>query len=147
MVDYGPETYGDRWAEIYDEWVGGLRPDADATADRLAELAAGGRAFVPDLSRFDRGQRVETTVTEVGVSHLHVSLHDPVTQRIKTNHVVITEEGIRLFPVQLRYAFPSELDLMARLAGLRLRDRWGGWGREPFGASSGAHVSVYERAR
>src|SRR5947209_15310536 len=45
MVDYGPETYGDRWAEIYDEWVGGLRPDADATADRLAELAASGRAL------------------------------------------------------------------------------------------------------
>ena len=46
----------------------------------------------------------------------------------------------------LRYAWPSELDLMARLAGLRLRDRWGGWRREPFDADSGLHVSVYEHA-
>ena len=52
-----------------------------------------------------------------------------------------------MYPVEIRYAWPSELDLMARLAGLRLRERWGGWGREAFDASSGAHVSVYERAR
>lgn len=49
--------------------------------------------------------------------------------------------------MQIRYAWPSELDLMARLAGLRLRERWGSWGREPFGPQSGAHVSVYGRAR
>ena len=60
---------------------------------------------------------------------------------------MITERGVRLYPVEVRYAWPSELDLMARLAGLRLRERWGGWGRETFDASSGAHVSVYERVR
>ena len=47
---------------------------------------------------------------------------------------------------EVRYAWPSELDLMARLAGLRLRERWGGWRREPFDAASGLHVSVYEHA-
>ena len=57
-----------------------------------------------------------------------------------------SEEGIRLYPVEIRYAWPSELDLMARLAGLRLRERWGGWSGESFDASSGTHVSVYERA-
>jgi hypothetical protein len=46
-------------------------------------------------------------------------------------------------PVVLRYAWPSELDLMARLAGLRLEARWGGWDRRPFDASSTSHVSVY----
>jgi hypothetical protein len=47
--------------------------------------------------------------------------------------------------VVLRYAWPSELDLMARLAGLRLRERWGGWNREPFDDDSAKHVSVYEK--
>jgi hypothetical protein len=46
--------------------------------------------------------------------------------------------------VQLRYAWPSELDLMAQLAGMRLRERWASWKREPFTAQSPAHVSVYE---
>jgi len=48
--------------------------------------------------------------------------------------------------VFLRYAYPAELDLMARLAGLRLRNRWGGWHKEPFTSDSRGHVSVYERA-
>jgi hypothetical protein len=48
-----------------------------------------------------------------------------------------------LAPVRLRYAFPSELDLMARLAGLELQERWGGWNGEPFTNSSTGHVSVY----
>ena len=70
--------------------------------------------------------------------------HDPVNQRV-ANHVAISEEGIKIYPVRLRYVWPSELDLMARLAGLRLRERWGGWRKEPFTAESGRHVSVYER--
>jgi hypothetical protein len=53
---------------------------------------------------------------------------------------------VRLYPVSIHYTWPSELDLMARLAGLRLRERWAGWRREPFGADSTMHVSVYERA-
>ena len=51
-----------------------------------------------------------------------------------------------MYPIQIRYAWPSELDLMARLAGLRLRHRWGDWRRGPFTAGSGSHISVYERA-
>jgi hypothetical protein len=63
-----------------------------------------------------------------------------------TQHIHFTDDGIEMYPVQLRYAWPSELDLMARLAGLTLRDRWGGWDRQPFTAASTNHVSVYERA-
>ena len=74
---------------------------------------------------------------------LHASLHDPATQTVQTQHIVISEEGTRLRPIHIRYAWPSELDLMARLAGLQLRARWGGWDRSPFTASSGTHVSVY----
>jgi hypothetical protein len=59
--------------------------------------------------------------------------------------IVFTQGGVRLYPVPLRYAWPSELDLMARLAGLELRERWGGWDRSPFDASSSGHISVYSR--
>ena len=57
----------------------------------------------------------------------------------------ITERGIRLYPVVTRYAWPAELDLMARLAGLYLEQRWAGWSGEPFTADSPSHVSVYRR--
>ena len=83
MPDYDPATYGDRMAEVYDEWFG-TPGDANDAVSFLSELAGRGPAL------------------ELG-----------------------------------------ELDLMARLAGLRLRERWGGWCREPFTASSTSHVSVY----
>jgi SAM-dependent methyltransferase len=103
-------------------------------------------AFVPDLTRFQRDQRVEAE--RVGLNHAWIGLarHYPVEQRVESQHVVLTEERLQFYPVQIRYAYPSELDLMARLAGLRLRDRFGGWRHEPFTAASGMHVSVYERA-
>jgi SAM-dependent methyltransferase len=104
-------------------------------------------AFVPDLTRFDRGQRVETRQVATDHVRLETSVHDPVQQRVMSQHVVLSAQGIRLYPVQIRYAWPSELDLMARLAGLRLRHRWAGWAEEPFTATSASHVSVYAHAR
>jgi SAM-dependent methyltransferase len=103
-------------------------------------------AFVPDVTRFDRGQRVETRQVTTACIHLETSVHDPVQQRVMSQQVVLTDQGIRLYPVQVRYTWPSELDLMARLAGLQLRHRWAGWAQEPFTATSGNHVSVYARA-
>lgn len=102
-------------------------------------------AFVFDPTFFDHDQRVSVTkVDPEGVS-LDVTKHDPVKQRSDSQHVVIREDGIRLFPVKIRYAHASELDLMARLAGLRLRERWADWDRTPFSSSSGKHISVWER--
>jgi len=102
-------------------------------------------AFVPDMGRFSQDQTTRT----VSVTDDHVSLectrHDPVLQQCVTQHVFLREGGVRLYPVRIRYAWPSELDLMARIAGLRLRHRWGGWQGEPFAASSQRHISVYER--
>ena len=246
MAEYGPETYGDRWAPIYDEWVGHIRTDAEQAAEFLASVAGGGPAlelaigtgrialplqakgvevhgidasegmvaklrekpggadvpvtmgnfadvavesrypliyipfntlfglpsqdeqvrcfrnvadhltdegvfvvegFVPDMARFDRGQRVDTTRVELDESHITFAVHDPVEQRVTTNIVVIKKGTIEQYPVQIRYAYPAELDLMAELAALRLRERWGGWSREPFTAASQLHVSIYERAR
>jgi SAM-dependent methyltransferase len=102
--------------------------------------------FVPDLARFDRGQRVSATGVEVDRVEFDVAMHQQAEQRVDSLHVVIRDGDVKTYPVRIRYAFPSELDLMARIAGLRLRDRWGGWEREPFTDDSGGHVSVYERA-
>jgi SAM-dependent methyltransferase len=85
---------------------------------------------------------------EVGVDEvwLDVARYDPVSQRLEETHVSLSAEGgVRLFPIVTRYCYPSELDLMARIAGLRLKERWGGWRREPFDARSILAVSVYGR--
>jgi SAM-dependent methyltransferase len=102
-------------------------------------------AFVPDLTLFDHDQRLDVRQVGSDAVELTASLHDPVGQRTNSAHVVLSPKGVDLYPVQVRYAWPAELDLMARLAGLRLRERWGGFGREPFSAASRLHVSVYER--
>ena len=102
-------------------------------------------AFVPDPARFASGQVVQTKRVGTDEVVLECSRHDPVGQRVDSQNVVVREDGARLYPGSIRYAWPSELDLMARLAGLRLRERWSGWNRGPFTARSGAHVSVYER--
>ncbi len=103
-------------------------------------------AFVPDLSRFDRRQRIGMESHEPDALRLEASVHDPVNQVVNSRHVMLSEKAVRFFPLKIRYAWPSELDLMARLAGLQLRDRFGGWRRQPFTADSTSHVSVYERA-
>jgi SAM-dependent methyltransferase len=178
MDSYGPQTYGERVADLYDDWYQD-HPDTRVAVERLAELAGPGpvlelgvgtgRLALPLAERdlevhgidaspamLDRlrakpgGQRVhqQLGVTRVTVDSvlLTASRHDPVGQRIDAQQIQFGPgAGFRLVPGVLRYAWPSELDLMARLAGLRLRERWGGWRREPFTAASTMHVSVYER--
>ena len=77
---------------------------------------------------------------------LDVCHYDPVTQLLEENHVELSSTGIRFGPIVCRLIWPSEMDLMARIAGLRLVERWGGWQQEPFTARSDRHVSVYARA-
>jgi SAM-dependent methyltransferase len=114
-----------------------------------ARLAPGGafvvEAFVPDLAQLSTGRGVRLLhMTEERVG-LRAYEHDPVGQKLRSRHVVFDEGGVRVFPVEVRYAWPSELDLMARLAGLSLRARWADWRRGAFDARSEKHVSVYER--
>jgi SAM-dependent methyltransferase len=110
-------------------------------------LADGGafvvEAFVPDAARFDRRQGVRASEIAMDKVIIDVTHHDPVSQTVISQHVLITEQGIRLLPVLARYAYPPELDLMARLAGLQLEERWGDWDRSPFSTGSDKHVSVY----
>lgn len=72
-----------------------------------------------------------------------VARYDPVTQLLSENHVHITAEGVRFNPILCRLITPGEMDLMARIAGLQLVERYGSWRREPFSATSELHVSVY----
>jgi len=103
-------------------------------------------AFVPTfLTRLRDDQYVDAEQVGVDRVVLDIGRHNPVTQLLDESHLVLSAEGVRLFPIVTRYAWPSELDLMARIAGLRLKHRWAGWQREPFTSTSRSHVSVYGR--
>jgi SAM-dependent methyltransferase len=102
-------------------------------------------AYAPAfLYRLRDDQYVDAETIGVDEVRLDVARHDPAKQLLEESHVSLSPEGIRLNPIVTRYAWPAELDLMARIAGLRLKERWDGWNREPF---TGNHnvVSVYGR--
>jgi SAM-dependent methyltransferase len=102
--------------------------------------------FVPAfLHRLRDNQYVDAEAIRVNEVRLDVLRHDMERQVIEENHVSLSAAGIRLNPVVQRYAWPSELDLMARIAGLRLKQRWAGWKREQFTSTSSNCVSVYGR--
>lgn len=87
-----------------------------------------------------RPERVDAATVRLDVVE-----YDPVTQIANENHVTLDENGVRFGPIAQRVVSPAEMDLMAQLAGLTLRERFGGWG-QPFTGSSTMHVSVYEKA-
>ena len=95
------------------------------------------------LTRLRDDQYVDAESIGVDEVWLDVGRHDPVKQMLDETHVRLTSGGVGLFPIVTRYAWPSELDLMARIAGLRLHERWADWDRGPFTATSSKHVSVY----
>jgi SAM-dependent methyltransferase len=114
---------------------------AHLTDDGSFVIEAGSPAFLYGL-RDD--QHVDAESVEVDVVRLDVLRHDPAKQMLDESHVSISSTGVRLDPVVQRYAWPAELDLMGRIAGLRLKERWDGWEREPF-SGRGNVVSVYGR--
>lgn len=75
---------------------------------------------------------------------LNVTETDALAQTIQTRQVVLSPSGIEIHPVRIRYSWPSELDLMAQLAGLQLHARWSDWTGQPFTADDQRHISVYE---
>lgn len=99
-------------------------------------------AFVPDVTRLE--QAVHAASVSDDQVRISATRHDPLTQQAVSQNVVISWAGVELEPSTIRYATVPELDLMARLAGLRVKHRWGGWKGEPFTAASATHVSVYE---
>jgi len=116
-------------------------------ANVAAHLQARGRfvvhAFVPDTSRIEEGQHLSVREASLDRVRLDASVYDSKDQRVDTTQLRITEQGIRLVHAKLRFAWPPELDLMARLAGLELEHRWATFDKQPFSSSSAFHVSVY----
>ncbi len=112
-----------------------------------AHLPSGGRfvmeARVPELQRLPLGQTVLPWRAHPGGMSYYA--YDVVTQRLSGQHYYFVDGWVQASPTEMRYAWPGELDLMARLAGLRLQHRSAGWQREPFTALSPSHVSVYEK--
>lgn len=101
-------------------------------------------AAVPDAWLPTDRYAVPEKVTGDSVT-LDVCQYDPITQILHENHVTIGVAGINMAPIACRLAWPAELDLMARLAGLKLIDRWGGWHKQPY-TGRDMHVSAYGKA-
>ena len=101
---------------------------------------------VPVAPTWPTRERVSAERVELDHVALEVCRYDPVTQILDDNHLRVGTDGVVIDPIRLRLAHPPEFDLMARIAGLRLRERWGGWHGEPYTAESWRHVSVYEQS-
>jgi SAM-dependent methyltransferase len=97
---------------------------------------------VPQLRRLPPGETARPF--HVGPDRLGFDELDAATQAGISHHFWLEDDRMATFSMPFRWVWPSELDLMARIAGMRLRERWGGWGREPFTADSTLHVSVWE---
>jgi len=99
--------------------------------------------LVPRLQRLPPGETFQPFAVEP--THLGFDEYDVVRQGLISHHYWIDGDKVEVFSPPFRYVWPSELDLMARLAGMTLRERWAGWTREPFTGDSDKHVSVWEK--
>ncbi len=99
--------------------------------------------FVPELRRLPPGET--KIVSVVAPTHVGVDEYHTVTQIAVSHHRWLVDGQLRTFSSPHRYVWPAELDLMAHFAGMTLRERWAGWGGEPFTSESRSHVSVWQR--
>jgi SAM-dependent methyltransferase len=117
-------------------------------SNAAAHLEPGGRFLlevgVPQLRRLPPGERIlpfRVTETRLGFDE-----YDVVSQRLTSHHYTVIRGNLELRSIPFRYVWPSELDLMARLAGMTPEARWAGWTREPFTEASAKHVSIWRKA-
>lgn len=112
-----------------------------------AHLEVGGRfvieVSVPQLQRLPPGETVRAF--DVSDDHLGFDEYDTASQRLVSHHFSKVNGNWKLRSIPFRYVWPSELDLMARLAGMKLCERWGGWQRDPFTDRSVEHISVWQK--
>ncbi|WP_433634723.1 class I SAM-dependent DNA methyltransferase [Nocardia sp. CA-120079] len=99
--------------------------------------------MVPELRRLPAGQHV--VPSEASPTRWAFDTYDVATQSMSSNYVEVINGRGEYRSIPFRYVWPAELDLMAQLAGLRLRERWGGWAREPFTSESSQHVSIWQK--
>jgi SAM-dependent methyltransferase len=119
----------------------------DCFRNAAAHLRPGGcfvvETMIPDLQRLPAGETVRPFL--VSASRLGFDEYDVAAQGLVSHHYWVQDGDARTMSIPFRYVWPSELDLMAQLAGMTLRDRWGSWRREPFTSDSSAHVSVWQK--
>jgi SAM-dependent methyltransferase len=101
--------------------------------------------FMPDPSRFDAGQRLCVKQMRTGAALIQTSVHDRTAQVVTSQDIALTARGVEVYPLKTRYVWPSELDLMAQVAGMRLVERWDGWTGVPWSERTTNIVSFYER--
>jgi SAM-dependent methyltransferase len=100
--------------------------------------------MIPELQRLPPGETFR--VFSGGTDSWGIDEYDVATQGLTSHHLEIVDGRVDRISVPFRYVWPSELDLMAELGGMRLRERWGGWKREPFTSDSRKHVSIWEKS-
>ncbi len=98
---------------------------------------------IPELRRLPPGETLRAFY--VSETRWGLDEYDVAAQGLTSHHFEIVDGKLRRLSVPFRYVWPSELDLMAQLAGMRLRERWSGWQREPYTSESTKHVSVWEK--
>ena len=98
---------------------------------------------IPGLQRLPPGETIRAF--QVSETSWGFDEYDVAMQGLTSHHFKIVDGTVERLSVPFRYAWPAELDLMAELAGMRLRERWSGWKREPFTSASRQHVSVWEK--
>ena len=141
-----------RLAYLVFNTIGNLTSQDDQVAcfqNAAAHLEPGGffviEVGVPDLQRLPRGDTIRpftVTPTKLGFDE-----YDVVNQGLISHHYKVVDGRLEVFSIPFRYVWPAELDLMARMAGMRLRERWATWTREPFTSTSDSHISVWEKTR
>jgi SAM-dependent methyltransferase len=130
--------------------IGNLTTQAAQVAcfrNAAAHLEAGGcfviELGIPELQRLPPGETMR--VFDAGQTHWGVDEYDVASQRLTSHHFELVDGRFERHSLPFRYVWPAELDLMAELAGMSLRERWSGWKREPFTSDSRKHVSVWEK--
>jgi uncharacterized protein YkvS len=104
-------------------------------------------AFVPDMTRFTAGQTTRVTKLDDNELRIDATQIEMDKQLISSQHVIFTDHGTRFYPVKIRYVWPSEMDLMAQLSHLQLRERWSNWEKVNYNAQSKMHISIYEHEK
>jgi len=152
MGDFATTTVDGTFSVAYLVWntIMNLTTQAAQVAcfrNVAAHLEPGGcfviEVGVPELQRLPPGETIRAF--HVSETRWGFDEYDVATQGLTSHHFEIVDGRLERLSIPFRYAWPSELDLMAQLAGMRLRERWSGWKREPFTSDSRKHVSTWEK--
>jgi SAM-dependent methyltransferase len=150
--DFATTSAGGRFSVVYLIFnpINNLTTQAAQVAcfrNAAAHLEPGGcfviEVGVPALQRLPPGETL--VASRLNETRWGVDEYDVVTQGLTSHHLRIIDGRAERFSIRFRYVWPAELDLMAQLAGMTLKERWGGWRREPFTSTSASHVSVWQK--